>query len=211
MLTVCPYGGSPYDVWPDEAGGLVALGRNEVFDADFVTVVQQSFIHPSRYEDVDIARAAAACVTSSRSSGWTPTPTSRNATSPRRATVPRCPWSSCVGASRPRGRHRSICTATGRTKRAWTPTSATTGGTHCPRCSTAAWCARSASPAAAANWVDGGGSTAICGRSPTPSDDQAARRSPGSSAGGWAGSSAGGWAGSSAGGWAGSSSTALGS
>ena len=54
MLTVYPYGGSPYDVWPDEAGGLVTLGRNEVFDADFVTVVQQSFIHPSRYEDVDI-------------------------------------------------------------------------------------------------------------------------------------------------------------
>jgi hypothetical protein len=32
----------------------VALGRNEVFDADFFTVVHQSFIHPSRYEDVDI-------------------------------------------------------------------------------------------------------------------------------------------------------------
>ena len=42
-------------IWPDEPGGLVTLGRNEVFDADFVTVVQQSFIHPTRYEDVDIA------------------------------------------------------------------------------------------------------------------------------------------------------------
>ena len=55
MLTVCPYGDAPYDVWPDQAGGLVTLGRNEVFDADFVTVVQQSFIHPSRCEDIDIA------------------------------------------------------------------------------------------------------------------------------------------------------------
>ena len=55
MVTVCPYGDAPYDVWPDQAGGLVTLGRNEVFDADFVTVVQQSFIHPSRHEDIDIA------------------------------------------------------------------------------------------------------------------------------------------------------------
>ena len=55
MLTVCPYGDKPYDVWPDHAGGLVTLGRNEVFDADFVTVVQQSFIHPTRSEDVFIA------------------------------------------------------------------------------------------------------------------------------------------------------------
>ncbi len=55
MLTVRPYGGVPYDVWPDQAGGLVKLGRNEVFDAEFVTVVQQSFIHPSRTEDVDSA------------------------------------------------------------------------------------------------------------------------------------------------------------
>ena len=45
MLTVCPYGDAPYDVWPDQAGGLVTPGRNEVFDADFVTVVQQWFIH----------------------------------------------------------------------------------------------------------------------------------------------------------------------
>jgi oligopeptidase B len=55
MLTVCPYGDAPYDIWPDQAGGLVTLGRNEVFDADFVTVVQQSFIHPSRREDIDVA------------------------------------------------------------------------------------------------------------------------------------------------------------
>ena len=55
MLTVRPYGGAPVEIWPDEPGGLVTVGRNEVFDADFVTVVQQSFIHPTRYEDVDIA------------------------------------------------------------------------------------------------------------------------------------------------------------
>ena len=55
MVTVRPYGAEPYDIWPDDPGGLVALGRNEVFDADFVTVVQQSFIKPTRCEDVDIA------------------------------------------------------------------------------------------------------------------------------------------------------------
>jgi oligopeptidase B len=55
MLTVRPYSGAAYEIWPDEPGGFVTLGRNEVFDADFVTVVQQSFIHPTRHEDVDIA------------------------------------------------------------------------------------------------------------------------------------------------------------
>jgi oligopeptidase B len=55
MLTVRPHRGAPYDVWPDQPGGLVTLGRNEVFDVDFVTVVQQSFIHPTRCEDVDVA------------------------------------------------------------------------------------------------------------------------------------------------------------
>lgn len=55
MLTIRPYRTAAFEIWPDEPGGLVALGRNEVFDADFVTVVQQSFIHPTRCEDVDIA------------------------------------------------------------------------------------------------------------------------------------------------------------
>ena len=55
MVTVRPYGGAPYDIWPDVPGGLVTLGRNEIFDADFVTVVQQSFIKPTRHEDIDIA------------------------------------------------------------------------------------------------------------------------------------------------------------
>lgn len=55
MLTVYPYRGEPYDVLPDQPGGLVTLGRNEIFDADFVTVVQQSFIHPTRTDDIDIA------------------------------------------------------------------------------------------------------------------------------------------------------------
>ena len=55
MVTVRPYGAEPYDIWPDDPGGLVALGCNEAFDADFVTVVQQSFIKPTRCEDVDIA------------------------------------------------------------------------------------------------------------------------------------------------------------
>lgn len=55
MLIVVPYGAAPQEIWPDEAGGLVTLGRNEVFDADFVTVVQQSFIRPTRWVDVQIA------------------------------------------------------------------------------------------------------------------------------------------------------------
>ena len=55
MVTVRPHGAEPYDIWPDDPGGLVALGRNETFDADFVTVVQQSFIKPTRCEDVDIS------------------------------------------------------------------------------------------------------------------------------------------------------------
>ncbi|OAT67697.1 hypothetical protein AWB85_11140 [Mycobacteroides immunogenum] len=55
MLTVCPYGAAAFEIWPEQQGGLVTLGRNEEFDADFVTVVQQSFIHPTRCEDVDIA------------------------------------------------------------------------------------------------------------------------------------------------------------
>lgn len=55
MLTVYPYGAAPHDVWPDQPGGQVSMGRNEVFEADFVTVVQRSFIHPTRWEDVDIA------------------------------------------------------------------------------------------------------------------------------------------------------------
>jgi len=55
MVTVRPYNAAPYDIWPDVPGGLVTLGRNEIFDADFVTVVQQSFIKPTRHEDIDIA------------------------------------------------------------------------------------------------------------------------------------------------------------
>lgn len=58
MVTVRPYGGAPYDIWPDVPGGLATLGRNEIFDADFVTVVQQSFIKPTRHEDIDIASGA---------------------------------------------------------------------------------------------------------------------------------------------------------
>jgi oligopeptidase B len=55
MLTVQPYGEAEFDIMPDEPGGLVTLGRNEVFDAEFVTVAQQSFIRPTRSVDVDIA------------------------------------------------------------------------------------------------------------------------------------------------------------
>jgi oligopeptidase B len=55
MLTVRPYSGAAFEIWPDEPGGLVTLARNEEFDADFVTVAQQSFIRPTRSVDVDIA------------------------------------------------------------------------------------------------------------------------------------------------------------
>jgi len=54
MLTVRPYDGAAFDIWPDEPGGLVTLGRNEEFQSTVVTVVQQSFIRPNRTEDVDI-------------------------------------------------------------------------------------------------------------------------------------------------------------
>lgn len=54
MVTVRPYSAAAHDIWPDHPGGLVKLGRNEEFDADFVTIVQQSFVHPTRTEDVDI-------------------------------------------------------------------------------------------------------------------------------------------------------------
>ena len=170
MLTVYPYGGSPYDVWPDDAGGLVALGRNEVFDADFVTVVQQSFIHPSRYEDVDIDSGRRSLRHLEPIVGVDP-----DAYVQERHLAPashgtQVPVVVVIGAmSTSMARRRSICTATAPTKSAWTPTSASTGGTHCRRCSTAEWCARSASRAAAASWADGGGSTVVCGRSPTPS------------------------------------------
>lgn len=58
MVTVRPYNAEPYDIWPEVPGGLVTLGRNEIFDADFVTVIQQSFIKPTRHEDIDIASGA---------------------------------------------------------------------------------------------------------------------------------------------------------
>ena len=110
MLTVCPYGDAPYDVWPDQAGGLVTLGRNEVFDADFVTVVQQSFIHPSRREDIDIASGRRSLRHVERIVGVDP-----DAYVQERHLAPAsdgagCPWSSCIGSMwTSTAGHRSIC------------------------------------------------------------------------------------------------------
>ncbi|MGY4648242.1 protease II [Mycobacterium sp. URHB0021] len=168
MLTVCPYGAAPYHVWPDQAGGLVTLGRNEVFDADFVTVVAQSFIHPTRHEDIEIASGRRSLRHVERIVGVDTDAYGRSVTLPRQRTVAGCPSSPCTDAtSTSTARRHSICTATAPTKCAWIPISASTGGAHCRRCSTAGWCARSATPAAEASRVDDGGSTVVCARSPT--------------------------------------------
>ncbi|MFM8597721.1 MAG: prolyl oligopeptidase family serine peptidase [Mycobacterium sp.] len=55
MVTIRPYAGERLEVLPNLPGGLVRLGRNETFDTDFITVVEQSFITPTRHEDIDLA------------------------------------------------------------------------------------------------------------------------------------------------------------
>ncbi|NBP85862.1 MAG: oligopeptidase B, partial [Mycobacteriaceae bacterium] len=55
MVMVRPHHGEPFEIWPSVSGGLVRLGRNETFDADSATIVEQSFIAPTRHDDVDLA------------------------------------------------------------------------------------------------------------------------------------------------------------
>jgi len=47
-----PLGGEPFDVLPDDAGGMVRIGRTDDRDAAAVTVVVDSFIAPTRWIDV---------------------------------------------------------------------------------------------------------------------------------------------------------------
>lgn len=54
-LRVLPLGiGEPYDL-RGAAAGTIALGRNEMFDTDTVTVVEQSYTCPAVWSDVDLA------------------------------------------------------------------------------------------------------------------------------------------------------------
>ncbi|MBU3751622.1 MAG: S9 family peptidase, partial [Mycobacterium sp.] len=55
VVMVRPYGAEPFEIRPAVPGGLVRLGRNENFDTDALTVVEQSFIAPTCHDDVDIA------------------------------------------------------------------------------------------------------------------------------------------------------------
>lgn len=52
ILRVHPLGGEPFVVLPDDAGGMVRIGRTDDRDADAVTVVVDSFIAPTRWVDV---------------------------------------------------------------------------------------------------------------------------------------------------------------
>jgi oligopeptidase B len=51
-LRVVPRGGAPIDLLPEHAGGMVRLERNEDWDAPFVTVAVESFVHPAVVYDV---------------------------------------------------------------------------------------------------------------------------------------------------------------
>jgi oligopeptidase B len=51
-LRVVPRDGEPFDLVPDHAGGMVRLERNEEWDAAFVTVAVESFVHPAVVTDV---------------------------------------------------------------------------------------------------------------------------------------------------------------
>ena len=52
MLRVVPREGAPFDVVPEHAGGMARLGRNDEWDAAFVTVAVESFVHPTVWWDV---------------------------------------------------------------------------------------------------------------------------------------------------------------
>jgi oligopeptidase B len=51
-LRVVPRDGAPVDLLPEHAGGMVRLERNEDWDAPFVTVAVESFVHPAVVYDV---------------------------------------------------------------------------------------------------------------------------------------------------------------
>jgi oligopeptidase B len=51
-LRLVPREGEPVDLLPEHAGGMVRLERNEDWDAPFVTVAVESFVHPAVVSDV---------------------------------------------------------------------------------------------------------------------------------------------------------------
>ena len=52
MVRLVSRAGDSVDITPDDAGGLVHLGTNHDWDADSVTVIMESFLHPSVWLDV---------------------------------------------------------------------------------------------------------------------------------------------------------------
>ena len=58
ILPVHDLAGPGTDLRPTFPAGTVDLGRNEVYDASFVTVCDQSYIHPQVWADVDLATGA---------------------------------------------------------------------------------------------------------------------------------------------------------
>ncbi len=53
-LRIVRLDGTPLDVVPHEAGGMVSLGRNDDYDVDFVTVIEESFITPAVHADISL-------------------------------------------------------------------------------------------------------------------------------------------------------------
>lgn len=51
-LRIVTRDGVTRDIVPSEAGGIVSLGRNYDWDAEFVTMIEESFIRPAVYADV---------------------------------------------------------------------------------------------------------------------------------------------------------------
>jgi oligopeptidase B len=54
-LRVVNRAGAVYDLLPEHAGGMVRIGRNDDWDAAFVTVATDSFVHPTVSFDVSFA------------------------------------------------------------------------------------------------------------------------------------------------------------
>ena len=162
--------GLAYQVASPTPGGWRSLGRNDDFAAAAVTVVVESFVEPPVHLDVDLASGQRRERHRMLAVGVDPDAyVCERLLAPAR-TGCRCRSSSSATATPPStARRPACCTATGPTRRAATPTSASTGGARCRRCSTAGWCSPSATRAAAGSWAGAGGSTGTCRPSRTPS------------------------------------------
>ena len=145
-LRVVPREGTPFDLMPEHAGGMVRLGRNEDWGAAVVTVEIESFVHPTVTVDVawDGGRSERH-VKESSASTWRRTSASASGPRPRTARGCRSCW--CVTATpRSTALRPASSTATAPTRRRATRTGASTGGARCRRCSTAAWSSRVGHP-----------------------------------------------------------------